>query len=227
MSNIFVPPGQSAANNRTQSQANVAQSGSNLLSVITPGLTQNLQYANSQAPAYDNAITNAEQQLSPGNDAATLQRLSNAAYSNAGQAARNADQMDKSEGLSDAYASGQNTAINNEAAQQVGQDEAQMDSPEYHLQQAQGLLGVMNQGANSPLQGDYSNLVSQIYGQPQVPVGEGFGQVLGSIAGSALGSGDFFSSQGNSGNNNQGSSYSPEQLNLAASAPSFAQGLSL
>jgi hypothetical protein len=183
----FTGQGQAASNARTANQAGLAQGANNFLSIINPGLTSGYNFAASQEAPFQNEITNAEQLLSPGNDQANLNQFSNEAYGNAANASRQADELDKGEGISDAYTAGQNTAINNEAATKVGQYQNQLDSPEYHLQQAQGLLGLMNQSANNPLQGDYNQLSGLVYGQPQVPVGEGFGQVLGSLAGTYLG----------------------------------------
>ena len=206
----FTPHGTNAADAQQAKQAGLTSDYAALLQQLFPSLQQEQNFSNSLVPQQEADASRMLMLASPGNQQARTQLVNNAAYSNAAQAAQQADQSDAAAGLSPAITAGQNQGIANHYQQMI-------NSPQYQLSQAQNLMGQLSQAQQLPGMGELQQLTSGIYGAPQVQIQPGLGQFLGSIAGDyagglgkAEGSG---SSGGNSSNAIEGDAGAPSADN--------------
>jgi hypothetical protein len=189
LSSILQPGGTAGRNDQLQQQKSAASYASQLLGMLFPNLSQDYQYAGNLEPQRQSDIGNMLMQMSPGNINAQEDAYKRNAFSNAQMASNQASAEAQGEGLSPAYSAGNTTAINNAAANASNQYNAQLESPEQQLARGAARLSLYQQGQTSPFAQPFQQQVSNVYGQPQVPVSQGLGGAIGGILGNFLGGG--------------------------------------
>ncbi len=187
LQSAFTPSGTNALQGQEAQQAGLTGDYAALLKQMFPSLQQEQAYSDSLVPTQEADMNRMLMLASPGNQQARTQMVNNAAYSNAAQASKQADQADAAAGLSPALTAGQNQGITNAAAEQANQYQQMINSPQYQLSQAQNLMGQLQQAQQLPGMAELGQLTSGIYGAPRVELGQGLGQFLGSMAGDYLG----------------------------------------
>lgn len=219
----FTPPGTNAANAQNERNAQVAKYGMNILDTILPGVRTGISAV---LPEYISSITGGQGKADMARAWSALQRqytnLSSMTPQSSAEQAKSAAMaslirnpaflstiLSSPGGRTSANLSAinaGNTAYSN-AMQQAYSPEAQ----------AQRIGGLLNLGTmvntQSPAQQNLRNLVellnifnqagSMVYGQPQVRVGSGLGDVLGQMASAWAGSGFKLPSSGGSGGGGQ------------------------
>ena len=199
LQSAFTPSGTNALQGQEATQAGLTGDYAALLKQMFPTLQQEQNYSDSLVPTQEADMNRMLMLASPGNDQARAQLYNNAAYSNAAHASKQADQADAAAGLSPALEAGQNQGITNAAAASANQYQQMLNSPTYQLQQAQNLMGQLNQAQQLPGMGELGALTQGIYGAPTVQVQPGLGSFLGELGGSYLGG--LGKSEGGGGNN--------------------------
>ena len=183
----FTPSGTNALQGQEATQRGVTNDAAQLLASLFPTLQKQQAFANSLEPGREADINRMLMLSSPGNDQARAQLYNNAAYSNAAQASKQADQANAGAGLSPAYTAGENQGITNAAANSANQYQQMLNSPQYHLQQAQTLLGQIAGANNLPGASQLNDYAGLVYGAPKIQLQPGLGSILGTLAGDYLG----------------------------------------
>lgn len=197
MSSIFTAPGTNQRDQQNQQYLNVGSDASSLLAQLMPLLQQQQGFAAGLEPQRQSLINQFLQTLNPSNYNSMAQTVGNQAMSQAQDRARYAGGMF---GANSGAAKGAWNQGLNSATSARNTYLANLWNPQNRQQQLGAGIGMIGSSATPGLQ-NFGQLASTVYGQPQIPVGKGFGDILGGLAGSFLGGGvgNPFSSGGSSG----------------------------
>ncbi len=180
MSSIFTAPGTNAANAQQQEQHQAAQQSSGLLNSYTPYVQNQINFQKQQQPVAQAAINGLGNFTTQGGRNQEVSWYGQNARGNAQTAAsQTPGQFAGNSALSNAY---QMNAYN-QANQATNQYSQQVNSPQGQQQAYQSYLGGLQ--SQSPDFNGMASLTGNVYGQPQVQVGQGLLGYLSSVAGDA------------------------------------------
>jgi hypothetical protein len=184
MSNIFTPPGTSQRNSQVDRQSGASTQLSGLLPGETAYQQQLQNFRSSQLPNLEQGVQNAYYNTTQGGRNAQV-----AAYGAQQQAHANsaAGQANAEFAGNPTLAQGYQLDQQNQANQATNNYAGYVNSPQ-EQNSAWGQYLNANQAA-SPNYSGATQLASGVYGQPQVPVGQGLGGFLGEALGSWAGAG--------------------------------------
>lgn len=191
VSSVFARPGQNAANDQAKNNQGIQSYGSGLIN--NPGgfgslLTQQAGYANGLEGQRESTINNLANSYSdPRIAQQAAARQKNSIFGNASRANSQLLGLGGSPGLQHGLQQ-QNL---NSAVGQANQVDLHYQSPEYHQQQLMNLLQTLQGGQQTPALQGVQGAASLAYGAPQVQVGQGLGDILGGLAGQAIGGASF------------------------------------
>lgn len=186
---IFTPPGTNARRDQEKRQTSVAGVGTDLVSIIAPGVKKQAEYANTLQPALEANVNDAILSLQPGNLAADAERKAGAIGGATEDAIRDVGLGLRSQGLSEGAIAGTAADISNQGTEQQNQVRAEQWDPQ-RLNAIRGQIIQMITGMQTlPSMQALSGASSMVYGQPAVHVGQGVGDIVGNVLGQWAGGG--------------------------------------
>ncbi len=176
---VFTKPGTNDRRDQENRQASVGEVGTDLVNIIAPGVKKQAQYANSLQPALESNVNDAILSLQPGNLAANAERNAGAIGGATEDAIRDVGLGLRSQGLSEGAIAGATADISNQGTEQQNQARAdQWDPQKINAIRAQVIQMITGMQSLPSMQG-LSGASNLVYGQPQVQVGGGIGEIVG------------------------------------------------
>ncbi len=181
---ILTPGGTAARQGQENTQSGVAQGAAGLYNSLVPTAQNQINYGAMLEPQRQHLISQMFQFADPSRYAGMAGAIGRQATQAGLQQARTAgNQYGPNSGLAAGLTA---QAVNNGTHAQNAYL-AHLYDPQTQQALLEHLLGTVTQGQNPTALQNLGGLAGQVYGQPQIQVGQGLGSILGSVAGAYLG----------------------------------------